>query len=506
MRGNVITGNIFNNIRNPIYNPVGSGISARPLTMPAGAEAIYATVRVNDWEGNCLRVQRASDLAEQDIGFGADNFIDMAAANSFRGASTLAVVRWYDQSGNARDIVDTTTLPRLRFENIMGTKQPITMIASSGNAGAGRLTIPTSVSVSRQNYTMIAIQAPGGGVANSWGHFGMGTNATNSENVHVLYDNTSGSAAVQYTFDGAFNNNSRLNFSIPVGRPSLTMLWSNATNKLFRLNGREVSRTASTATTLSGGFIGRAPWSTAAIGTNEFFMFAVYASVLDSAQRAGVESEAARVYGVNFNRQGIVVFDGDSITNGLNNAGFLLNLPRQTAQLRNDNLFYFNLGVSGQTMATINSNVASATARYDSSLASNTSHIFAGTNDIQGRASGTIVGYGTTVYNSFLVPYIQSMQAAGFQKVIVGTMLPRLWTGSATDILEREAERLAYNTLIRDNATLYNYIVADYSSIWDSNPTSYTTGGGSVDGIHPTVASYALMAPICRDALVAAGL
>ncbi len=477
-----------------------------PMDLPSGAEAIYATVKTNSWAGSCLRVARASDSAEQDIGFGADGFVDMAAADAFKGASSLSVVKWYDQSGNGRDIVDTTTLPRLRSENIMGTKQPITMIASSGNAGSGRLTIPTSVSVSRQSYTCIAVQAPGGGVANSWGHFGLGTNATASENVHVLYDNTAGASAVQYTYDTSFNTNNRKDFSIPVGRPSCTMLWSDATNKLFRLNGREVSRTASTATTLAGGFIGRAPWASATIGTNEFFMLAIYGSVLNSTQRAAIEAETTRIYGVNYSRAGIVVFDGDSITAGLNNAGFLLNLPRQTAQLRNDNLFYFNMAVSGQTMATVNSNVSRATARYDSGVGSNSFHIYAGTNDIQGRASGTIVGFASTIYNSYLLPYISSMKAAGFTKAIVGTTLPRLWTGSATDISEREAERLAYNTLIRDGAVANDYIVADYSSIWDADTVSYTTGGGSVDGIHPSVASYALMAPICRDALVAAGL
>jgi hypothetical protein len=91
------------------------------------------------------------------------------------------------------------------------------------------------------------------------------------------------------------------------------------------------------------------------------------------------------------------------------------------------------------------------------------------------------------------------MQAANFTNVVVGTMLPRLWTGSGTDQTQKETERLAYNTLIRDGAATYGYIVADYASLWPT-PSDYT-GAGSVDGIHPTVASYTLMAAICDAAL-----
>ena len=56
----------------------------------------------NSYAGSCVRVRRASDNAEQDIGF-ASNILDWASAISFKGASSLTIVKWYDQSGNARD-------------------------------------------------------------------------------------------------------------------------------------------------------------------------------------------------------------------------------------------------------------------------------------------------------------------------------------------------------------------------------------------------------------------
>jgi trimeric autotransporter adhesin len=448
-----------------------------------------------------VRVQRASDSAQQDVGFGAGGYIDMAAAIAFQGASTLSVVTWYDMSGNGHHATGTTA--RLRWQNTMNGLQPLSMIASTGNAAAGTLTIPNTLTVNRQAYTAISVLSPAGGVANTWGHFSLGTSATSTDNVNVLYDNTGGAAAVEYWFDGAFRNTNRKNFSIPIGLSSCVIVRSDASNARFRLNGIETSVAASTSVTLTGGYIGRATWSSAAIGLVEMFMLAVYDRTITAAECQQVEASMEASYGVPLRRSGIVVFDGDSITAGLNTGNFMLNLTRQAYNLTRNNLFHFNMAVAGQSMATLYTNRASATARYDSALARNYSHIFAGTNDIDGRASGSIVGHGTTVWTNSLFPYIQAMQTAGFNRVIVGAMLPRLWSGSAQDIIDKEAERLAYNSLITSNAGTYNYVVADYASLYSGNPSAYTTGGGSTDGIHPTIATYGLMAPICAAAISA---
>jgi hypothetical protein len=48
-----------------------------------------------------------SDNAEQDIGF-RGNVVDKAAADSFAAGSLLFISKWYDQSGNTRDLVQAT--------------------------------------------------------------------------------------------------------------------------------------------------------------------------------------------------------------------------------------------------------------------------------------------------------------------------------------------------------------------------------------------------------------
>lgn len=60
------------------------------------------------YAGACLRVRRSSDNTESDIGF-SSNELDTSALLSFVGAGDGFVVRWYDQSGNSRDLPQTTS-------------------------------------------------------------------------------------------------------------------------------------------------------------------------------------------------------------------------------------------------------------------------------------------------------------------------------------------------------------------------------------------------------------
>lgn len=68
------------------------------------------------YAGQCLRIRRSSDNAEQDIGF-VSGAIDESAITTFVGANSAFVVTWYDQSGNARDITQTTTTRQPRIVN-----------------------------------------------------------------------------------------------------------------------------------------------------------------------------------------------------------------------------------------------------------------------------------------------------------------------------------------------------------------------------------------------------
>lgn len=61
------------------------------------------------YAGAAIRVRRSSDNAEQDISFDGSGNLDVASFNTFVGAATGYITKWYDQSGNARDAVQATT-------------------------------------------------------------------------------------------------------------------------------------------------------------------------------------------------------------------------------------------------------------------------------------------------------------------------------------------------------------------------------------------------------------
>jgi hypothetical protein len=59
------------------------------------------------YSGNCIRVRRSSDNTEQDFGF-VSGYLDTASMLTFVGSNNGFVTTWYDQSGNARNAVQTT--------------------------------------------------------------------------------------------------------------------------------------------------------------------------------------------------------------------------------------------------------------------------------------------------------------------------------------------------------------------------------------------------------------
>ena len=81
--------------------------------------ASYSVRLFNDsYSGDCLRVRRSGDNAEQDIGFSA-GVLDTASMESFvtagGGTQNGYVVTWFDQSGNSYDFsqVDTSFQPQI---------------------------------------------------------------------------------------------------------------------------------------------------------------------------------------------------------------------------------------------------------------------------------------------------------------------------------------------------------------------------------------------------------
>ena len=73
-----------------------------------GAAAAYSLRLLRaGYTGSAIRVRRASDNAEQNIGF-VNNELDTSSLTSFCSGTNGFVTTWYDQSGNGRDATQTT--------------------------------------------------------------------------------------------------------------------------------------------------------------------------------------------------------------------------------------------------------------------------------------------------------------------------------------------------------------------------------------------------------------
>jgi len=76
---------------------------------PSAAAAYSVRLLKSDYAGSAIEVRRSSDNALQDIGFNANGDLDTTSLLSFVGAGDGFVSTWYDQSGNAVDLQQTTT-------------------------------------------------------------------------------------------------------------------------------------------------------------------------------------------------------------------------------------------------------------------------------------------------------------------------------------------------------------------------------------------------------------
>jgi hypothetical protein len=89
----------------------------------SGAAAAYSLRLLRTaYSGNCIRVRRSSDNAEQDFGF-VSNDLDTASLLTFCGVGNGFVTIWYDQSGNVNNANQTVALsqPQIVASGVVNT-------------------------------------------------------------------------------------------------------------------------------------------------------------------------------------------------------------------------------------------------------------------------------------------------------------------------------------------------------------------------------------------------
>ena len=168
------------------------------------SSAAYSLRKLSDtYSGFAIRVRRSSDNIEQNIGFDVSGNLDTVSLLSFVGSGNGYVTTWYDQSGNGRNSIQTTS-----------SQQPEIVLSGSVITTAGKPTV---------RFGLVS-----GGVTYLQGEF-----SSNTSNFTFLFVGNKLSANGGY--QGV--NSSLYNWSAPVCfRTNVLNDWSNTSNIGSRMN------------------------------------------------------------------------------------------------------------------------------------------------------------------------------------------------------------------------------------------------------------------------------
>ena len=84
---------------------------------PNSAASYSLRLLKSDYLGNAIRVRRSNDNTETNIGFDIGGNLDTLALTTFCGSNNGFITEWYDQSGNANNLIQTSASSQPRIVN-----------------------------------------------------------------------------------------------------------------------------------------------------------------------------------------------------------------------------------------------------------------------------------------------------------------------------------------------------------------------------------------------------
>jgi len=239
-----------------------------------GAAAAYSLRKLESTATNAVRVRRASDNTEQDIGFNGSGELDTTSLASFCSGTNGFVKTWYDQSGSANDATQTTTAnqPKI-YDSVTG------VVTENGKP---------------------AVDNTNGG------YFGLGSTITLTDFNIFSVVNTVNSGAF-YGYGTYIGNRATTN----------QMIWERVNNIAIRAGGGDVQMAATSvngqklanalrASNVTGYFQNGTDIGTNNTATGNFQV----ANILDGYSGGGVQASG--------NFQEIVIYNSDQSTNRTN--------------------------------------------------------------------------------------------------------------------------------------------------------------------------------------------
>jgi hypothetical protein len=416
----------------------------------AGAVAIYSVFQVTGYAGSCIRVRRASDNTEQDIGFSA-GVLSMAALATFRGASTLYLVKIYDQSGagNHATQTDTTAQPVVITANAVGSLQPLTFDSTptryAGSPTYKWMDLPASLTLNRANFSVFRCVAQPFAISRS-GHYEFDASS------RLVYTYSESSLGVR-SGDGTTVRNANRVAQLPRTQPWVLGETFSASQMAFYSGADVMTSGGRSATAITGGRIGATQIGGDYVGQFDLFAFVVFPTCLSSQDSAGVVSWLESSCAVTKTQTRQVVLFGNSRIEGYD-ATQLNNFARQLAADLSHPVRLMNMGIGGRTMATMSSSDITQFINplVDASLSKNILLVGDPTNDFtDGTTAATCEGYVQSICTSG--------RSAGFAKIAVVTACKN---GSHTS--GQAAEQAAYNTWLRANYASFADGLVDFDA------------------------------------------
>jgi hypothetical protein len=97
---------------------MAGGLPPLVLDLYPNSSAAYSLRKLRTaYSGNAIRVRRTSDNAEQNIGFVSNGALDTAALTTFCSGTNGFVTVFYDQTGNNRNLIQTTAINQPQIAN-----------------------------------------------------------------------------------------------------------------------------------------------------------------------------------------------------------------------------------------------------------------------------------------------------------------------------------------------------------------------------------------------------
>jgi hypothetical protein len=537
-------------IMNQLINAVNSPVSDSPINymqVPAGAAALFSVVQPLGYTGPCLRVQRSSDNTQLDIGWSPQNVngnlwsvVDWPTADAFAAGSTLTVVTWYDLSGNGANAVSGTNAPQFSPYSNFNSCRPITFNGLGSSAAPVRYNLDAPVSVTTSQFTLYMVAAP----RNMWWQYSFGglQSAPGGTDVATTYGSRSVVSPLSIWNNAAGQHIGATGTNAAKFLPSSYCNLSISGGGAAQLNTNQFTITPLVSQTAANLCIGAASSTGPVTGydfTGDMFVVALYPANHTQVQQTQYNLALSAPLQPSYKKYINLVYGGSSLIASYNQT-FARTTPWQAGFGRlpsEDSNGYFlhpsrpnvnitNMGYPGQTLALEYADYTDyAASLYNSSAQQNIYVMDAPSNDISAAtytSQANAYAGAATIFTGTTLPYINALMLAGWNNIIVPTIIPRTGFVSGSGNYYEDA-RLYYNWLVRtsltnatpalnqaaftggtnmtvpDGGTAYitnGYRCSDRANIpqFATSSASLNTAVFSSDNIHPNDLGYNLIA------------